>query len=82
MAKENTVILYTTAGCHLCDQAKEMILPQLSAGGWQLQEVEIAESDALIDCYGIRIPVVATGEQELGWPFDEQQLEVFLRTQG
>lgn len=64
----------------MCELAKEMILPQLSTTGWQLQEVEIAESDELVARYGIRIPVVAKGEQELGWPFNEQHLEDFLRT--
>lgn len=78
MAK--TLILYTTAGCHLCDRAKAVIWPQLSAGSWRLQEVEIAESDELIERYGVRIPVVAPAEGvgELGWPFDAEQLRDFL----
>lgn len=76
-----TLILYTTAGCHLCEQAKAMVWPELNRLGWQLQEVDIADSNELIDRYGVRIPVVALigSSGELGWPFDQQQFARFVR---
>lgn len=73
-------VLYSTLGCHLCEQA-ETILASLSkhyALAWRT--VDIADSDELIDRYGLRIPVLkhaATGS-EIGWPFDEQTLAAWL----
>jgi hypothetical protein len=59
--------LLTTAGCHLCDQALEVI--QRAAPRLELVLVDIADEDALIERYGTRIPVLRQGERELGWPF-------------
>ena len=75
------LILYSTLGCHLCEQALELIEPLLSDGRFQLEEVDIADSDVLMDQYGIRIPVLRRPEQnrELGWPFDQDQLRSFLK---
>lgn len=78
--RQNTLILYTTLGCHLCEHAKDRLWPVLSSGEWRLEEVDIADSDDLVERYGVRIPVVvrADSRSELGWPFDEQQLEQWL----
>lgn len=81
------VFLYSTPGCHLCEKAKSLLWPVLAYHGLRLQEKDIAEDDALIEAYGIRIPVlVAEGvSHELDWPFDEQQASDFLaglKTQG
>lgn len=77
-----TVVLYTTAGCHLCEEAATLLneagLPQQ---GWQVQAVDIASDAALVDAYGIRIPVLrhAASGSELGWPFDAAALQQWLR---
>ncbi|WP_027330915.1 glutaredoxin family protein [Marinimicrobium agarilyticum] len=78
--RDNTLILYTTLGCHLCEQAKDRLWPALSSGGWRLEEVDIADSDDLVERYGVRIPVVvrAGSQEELDWPFDERQLAQWL----
>ena len=58
-----TVLLYTTLGCHLCDQARElvaMVRPDL-----EITLVDIAEDDTLIEQYGERIPVLMREGQEL-----------------
>ena len=74
-----TLILYSTVGCHLCEQALEVMGP-LVAGNYQINEVDISESDELMERYGIRIPVVARQDngRELGWPFDHQLFSDFL----
>lgn len=59
--------LLTTAGCHLCDQARGMV--ETVAPRVELVAVDIAEDDVLIQAYGERIPVLRIGERELGWPF-------------
>jgi len=77
------VNLYTTCGCHLCEEAFSL-LQLLQHDGWNLQinEVEIATSDSLIERYGVRIPVIATDAgshgSELGWPFSQKELTEFL----
>lgn len=79
-----TLVLYTTSGCHLCEQARLLIEEQLAQsaddGGWQLVLSDIADDASLMERYGIRIPVVqrADNGDELGWPFDRQSLAVFL----
>lgn len=42
----------------------------------QVEAVEISEDAALVDRYGIRIPVVMNPENgaELGWPFVSEDL--------
>ncbi|MBB6521580.1 glutaredoxin family protein [Pseudoteredinibacter isoporae] len=75
-------ILYTTAGCHLCEQAKSVFWPCADVLGVTLREIDIAESEELVERYGIRIPVIASERgEEIGWPFDQQQLLEFLKGQ-
>ena len=77
-----TLTLYSTAGCHLCEDA-ELILQYCKqyepAISWQT--VDIAEDPALVERYGIRIPVVHSEPdgEELGWPFDAGQLMEFFK---
>ncbi|MFL1545241.1 glutaredoxin family protein [Pseudomonas sp. M5A4_2d] len=71
--------LFTTLGCHLCELAEEEVMP-LVEHGLMVELVDIADSEALFETYGLRIPVlrrVDTGA-ELGWPFDTEQVVSFL----
>ncbi len=66
---------YTTAGCHLCEHAETILLD----AGIRFSAIDIEEDLALIERYGIRIPVVADASgRELGWPFDGQALAHWL----
>lgn len=84
------LLLYTTLGCHLCEQAEAITLPLLEQATWQLRLVEIADDEALMARYGTRIPVLyrpdlyRAGEAacELGWPFDAQSVSWFLAQTG
>ncbi|MCP3673949.1 MAG: glutaredoxin family protein [Gammaproteobacteria bacterium] len=71
---------YTTIGCHLCEDAHLLIDQLVKQGSVSVQMIDIADSDELIDSYGIRIPVIqrTDTEKELGWPFDESELAEFL----
>lgn len=75
--------LYTTLGCHLCEQAEEMLRAQEQDVSLDWAAVEIADSDALVEAYGIRIPVVrCTGSgEELGWPFTGEALRDWIKAQ-
>lgn len=68
--------LYGTEFCHLCHDA-QTLLRQLQLD-WQ--DVDIAEDDALMARYGTRIPVLAQGAEELGWPFGQDDIVKWLRT--
>ncbi|BAW79706.1 glutaredoxin [Candidatus Nitrosoglobus terrae] len=62
------LILYHTAGCHLCDEAREIIaqVPKIT-----VEEVEIGDDSELIKHYGTRIPVLMQPDlgSVLDWPF-------------
>jgi glutaredoxin len=76
----NTIRLYSTPGCHLCEMAKDIIFPLLDHYALYLEEIDIAESDELIERYGVRIPVLKFPDRadDLGWPFDAAQIQSFL----
>lgn len=77
---EKTLYLYTTLGCHLCEGAEKIMTECLSMDFFRIEKVEIADSDDMIEKYGTRIPVIRleSSSQDLGWPFDHQQLIDFL----
>lgn len=76
-----SIYLYSTPGCHLCDIAREILCPLLTHFSLYLEEIDIAASDALIERYGVRIPVLKSPQHldELGWPFDSAQATEFLK---
>ena len=74
--------LYTTLGCHLCHQL-EALLVTLCSDEYRLERVEISEDDALVERYGVRIPVLVDGEgQELDRGFEAPRLAAWLAERG
>lgn len=73
------LFLYTTVGCHLCEQAAALVEGQ-QIPGLVLEEVEISDSEPLMERYAVRIPVLQFQgrDEELGWPFTENELQAFL----
>jgi glutaredoxin len=59
-----SVRLYSRPGCHLCDEAREVILAERARTPFAFEEVDISGDDGLELEYGIRIPVVLVGGQE------------------
>jgi glutaredoxin len=53
------VTLYARPGCHLCDEAREVILGLREELPFELREVNIERDDDLLARYLERIPVVA-----------------------
>ncbi|MGD2008410.1 MAG: glutaredoxin family protein [Cellvibrionales bacterium] len=73
------LLLYTTAGCHLCEHAEDILYQQKVA----FLPVDIEEDVSLIQRYGTRIPVVADARgRELDWPFDNTTLTNWLAPNG
>lgn len=61
--------LLGTRGCHLCDEAEQLLRMAAQARGVQWRYVDIAEDEQLLPAYGERIPVLRRGSAELAWPF-------------
>ncbi len=54
---------------------------QLTLGGFNLEELDVSESDGLFHRYGLRIPVLQhPDKRELDWPFSQLELSDFLRS--
>ena len=70
-----SLLFYTTAGCHLCEMAENI----LYAAGVAFTSVDIEEDLMLIKEYGTRIPVLKDHrDRELWWPFDGEQLSRWM----
>lgn len=78
-----TLSLFSTLGCHLCDEAKVLIYPLLNEYSLELKEVDIATSRDLVAQYGVRIPVIQlmNSSYDIGWPFDETALRNYFSSQ-
>lgn len=60
------VILYSKAGCHLCDDARACLDDVAADVPFTLDEVDIRRDDALFERYRYRIPVIVVdGEERL-----------------
>ena len=76
------VQFFTTLGCHLCEQA-EQLLAEVQASHLSelhVESVDIADDSDLFDRYGIRIPVIKRTDStaDLGWPFNKPDLLKYL----
>jgi hypothetical protein len=71
------LILFGTSGCHLCEQAEDIVNACVPDG---VEYVDIAEQEQWQEQYAVRIPVLYDPEtqQELGWPFDQVEVEEFI----
>jgi glutaredoxin len=58
------VVLYTRPGCHLCDEARDVILAVRDRRPFSFAEIDIESDDGLLQEYGIRIPVVTVDGEE------------------
>jgi hypothetical protein len=72
------LILYSTTACTLCDQALDLLFTTPGIAGLQLDVIDVATDETLMETYGERIPVLRLGEAELAAPFDAKLLADFL----
>jgi hypothetical protein len=74
------VLLYGRPRCHLCDEARTVILGVLVDVPFDLEEIDIDEDDELVREYGIRIPVVMVdGVERFEYRVDPDELRRVLR---
>jgi glutaredoxin len=73
------VTLYAKPGCHLCDDAREVIARVCADVGTSYQEVDITTDPDLQRRYGEQIPVtLVDGAQHDFWRVDERRLREAL----
>ena len=60
-----TVTLYGRPGCHLCDEARDLLLRVRADAPFELREIDIERDDELFKRYLERIPVVSLNGEEL-----------------
>ncbi len=72
----SAVTLYGRPGCHLCDEARDVLLRVREDRPFELLEVDIERDDVLFKRYLERIPVVCLDGEEL---FDFEVDEAALR---
>ena len=69
------LVLYTRAGCHLCDDAKKALERVEARTGEGFTEIDVATDPELTAEYGDRIPVVMLDGREHGyWRVEEDRL--------
>ncbi|GAA6206684.1 MULTISPECIES: glutaredoxin family protein [Thalassotalea] len=75
--------LYSSVGCHLCEQAIE-IFSKTSQHKY-LKVIDIVDNplnqDNLVDLYGMHIPVLErlSDNHQLFWPFDIKEITAFIQ---
>ncbi|MEL0047978.1 MAG: glutaredoxin family protein [Gammaproteobacteria bacterium] len=72
------LILYSTAHCHLCDEAMDLLMSMPGLNGARLDVVDVANDERLMERYGEKIPVLRQGQAELAAPFTAEDLAHFL----
>jgi hypothetical protein len=75
------LLLFGTTGCHLCEQAEEIIRQCLQNDYDKVIEViDIAEQEHWQARYAVRIPVLydPISEKELAWRFEQVDVKAFV----
>ena len=69
------VVLYTRAGCHLCDEARPVVAQVAAEAGEQWAEVDVDTDPELVARHGEYVPVVTVdGVQQAFWRVDAARL--------
>ena len=71
--------IYSKPGCHLCDEMKSLvhrvISRQSGQHGVSVEEIDISSDHALLDRYGLEIPVLLIdGKKVAKYRVSEEQL--------
>jgi glutaredoxin len=66
------VTLYSKPDCHLCVQARDVLMRLQPDLAFELREVDISADESLHRTYFERIPVVALGAEELSEYFVDE----------
>jgi glutaredoxin len=56
------VVFYTKAGCHLCEEARDMLDDIAAQAAYELTEIDIRSDPEIFERYRYRIPVIIIDE--------------------
>ena len=59
------VIFYTKAGCHLCEEARDMLDDIAAETSYELTEIDIRSDPDIFEQYRYRIPVIVINGETL-----------------
>jgi glutaredoxin len=59
------VIFYTKAGCHLCEEARDMLEDIAALTTYELTEIDIRSNPTIFEKYRYRIPVIVINNEIL-----------------
>ena len=79
--------IYSKPGCHLCDEMKSLVsrVVGLHAArhGISIDEIDISSDRALLDRYGLEIPVLfIDGKKVAKYRVSEEELTRMLKSRG
>jgi glutaredoxin len=73
------ITIYGKPGCHLCDDARQVVEQVCAEVGTSYDEVDISTSPDLMEVYGEQIPVIfVDGRQHDFWRVDPERLRAAL----
>ncbi len=73
------VVLYTRGGCHLCDEARDLVASVCSEAGLAFDEVDVDHDAAARAEHGDFVPVVVVDGVRRGfWVIDRDRLAAAL----
>jgi len=59
------VTFYTKAGCHLCEEARDMLDDIAALTTYELTEIDIRSDPAIFEKYRYRIPVIVINNETI-----------------
>ncbi len=59
------VIFYTKAGCHLCEEARDMLEDIAALTTYDLMEIDIRSNPIIFEKYRYRIPVILINNETI-----------------
>lgn len=59
------VVFYTKAGCHLCDDARDLLEDLAADIPFELTEIDIRTDMGIFETYRYRIPVIIINDQAI-----------------
>ncbi|MGH2493996.1 MAG: glutaredoxin family protein [Ktedonobacteraceae bacterium] len=62
--KPTLVTFYTKAGCHLCEEARDMLEDIAALTNFELTEIDIRSNPTTFEKYRYRIPVIIVDNEE------------------
>jgi glutaredoxin len=76
---DHEVTLITRAGCHLCEDAEQLLRHLRNELGFLYREVDVDSAKVLRDEYADRVPVILVDGREHGyWRVEEPRLRKAL----